>query len=79
MEKTALVRAKDDAILDLKDKVDQLDSELDNYKVRCLALGQKVDGQHEQLGRTVRALRMALTHLEANDLAGNVTPFKKAE
>ena len=79
MEKTALVRAKDDALLDLKAKVDQLYGELEGYKQKCGELNQKVDGQHEQLGRTVRALRLALTHLEANDSSGNVTPFKKAE
>ncbi|MFN7730214.1 MAG: hypothetical protein ACK5P7_13730 [Bdellovibrio sp.] len=79
MEKTALVRSKDDAILDLKNKVDHLFAELENYKHKCADLGQKVDGQHDQLGRTVRALRLALTHLEANDTSGTVTPFKKAE
>jgi hypothetical protein len=79
MEKTALVRSKDEAILDLKNKVDQLHSELENYKARCAELNQKIDGQHEQLGRTVRALRLALTNLEANDSAGTVTPLKKAE
>lgn len=79
MEKTALVRAKDDAILDLRNKVDLLHSELESYKHKCADLNQKVDGQHEQLSRTVRALRLALTHLEANDTTGTVTPLKKAE
>ena len=79
MEKTALVRSKDDAILDLKNKVDHLHAELENYKHKCADLGEKVDGQHDQLGRTVRALRLALTHLEANDTTGTVSPFKKAE
>lgn len=79
MEKTALVRSKDEAILDLKNKVDHLHSELENYKQKCSELGEKVDGQHDQLGRTVRALRLALTHLEANDTLGTVMPLKKAE
>ncbi|MBX2996491.1 MAG: hypothetical protein KF681_16845 [Bdellovibrionaceae bacterium] len=79
MEKTALVRSKDEAILDLKNKVDHLHSELENYKQKCSELGEKVDGQHDQLGRTVRALRLALTHLEANDTIGTVMPLKKAE
>jgi len=79
MEKTALVRAKDDAILELKGRMDQLQGELETYKSRCSELGHKVDGQHEQLGRTVRALRLALTHLESNDTSTTVTPFKKAE
>lgn len=79
MEKTALVRAKDEAILELKGRLDQLHQELETYRLRCADLNQKVDGQHEQLGRTVRALRLALTHLEANDTAGTVTPLKKAE
>ena len=79
MEKTALVRAKDEALLDLKNKIDQLYAELEGYKHKCNELNLKVDGQHEQLGRTVRALRLALTHLEANDSNGTVTPLKKAE
>lgn len=80
MEKVALLRAKDDALLDLKAKVDQLGSELESYKHKCVDLNKQVDGQTEQLSRTVRALRLALTHLEANQpTVTAVTPFKKAE
>lgn len=79
MEKNALLRAKDDAILDLKNKIDQLDTELENYKAKCQDLGSKVNNQTDQLTRTVRALRLALTHLEAHDTTGVLTPLKKAE
>jgi len=80
MEKVALLRVKDDALLELKAKVDQLGSELESYKQKCVDLNKQVDGQTEQLSRTVRALRLALTHLEANQpTVTAVTPFKKAE
>jgi tetrahydromethanopterin S-methyltransferase subunit G len=76
-EKSALVRAKDESILDLKRKIDQLQSELDNYRGKTLELNKTIDSNQEQFKRTVRALRLALSNLEVKD--ENVVPFKKAE
>lgn len=81
LEKSALVRSKDETILELQRRVDSLSSEVEMYKSRCLDLNQKIENHHEQLGRTVRALRLALTNLEVNENTGSVTiaPLKKAE
>lgn len=76
-EKAALVRAKDENILELKRKIDQSQSEIDNYREKLLELNKTIDANQEQFKRTVRALRLALTNLEAKD--ENVVPLKKAE
>lgn len=76
-EKAALLRSKDEYILDLKRKIDQLQSELDNYRSKVLELNKTLDGNQEQFKRTVRALRLALTNLELKD--GEQFPLKKAE
>lgn len=80
LEKTALVRSKDETILDLKRKLDLISSELENYKQRTSELQGRIDNQNDQIGRTVRALRLALTNLESNDTSSeNLLPMKKAE
>lgn len=79
LEKNALARAKDEAILDLKRSIDQVNSELETYKERCVDLTMKIDSHHEQLNRTVRALRLALANLEVSDTDNPAIPLKKAE
>jgi len=81
MEKDALLRAKDETILELRRTVDQLNHELDGYRHRVSDLNDKIENNHEQLSRTVRALRLALTNLEVNEGGEGITlaPFKKAE
>lgn len=83
MEKTTLLRAKDDTILELKRKIDFLNSELDQYKQRSAELSQKIEQEQTQMARTVRALRLALSNLEANSGDGSSQPslpvLKKAE
>lgn len=81
MEKSALSRSKDETILDLKRRVDHLNSEIENYKDRVISLNEKLEANHEQFGRTVRALRIALTNLEVNENTSSITiaPIKKAE
>ena len=76
-EKAALLRSKDEYILDLKRKIDQLQSELDNYRSKVLELNKNLDSNQEQFKRTVRALRLALTNLEHKE--GEPFPLKKAE
>ncbi len=76
-EKSTLVRAKDDTILDLKRRVDQLQHEIENYREKCLELNKTLESQKEQFKRTARALKMALTNLEIND--EDVIALKKAE
>jgi predicted nucleic acid-binding Zn-ribbon protein len=76
-EKTALLRAKDENILELKRKIDHLQSELDNYRGKVLELNKTIDANQEQFKRTVRALRLALSNLEVKE--ENVVPLKKAD
>lgn len=81
-EKSALLRAKDDTILELKRKIDHLEADLENYQNRIIEMGQKLDGNQEQFARTVRALRIALTNLEVSDGTNpsiTIAPLKKAE
>lgn len=76
-EKAALIRAKDENILDLKRKADQMQTEIDNYRDKCLELNKTIDAYQEQFKRTIRALHLALTNLEAKD--DTVVPLKKAD
>lgn len=76
-EKAALVRSKDEYILEQKRKVDQLTQELDNYRKKCLELNKALDANQDQFKRTERALRLALTNLESKE--ENLVPLKKAD
>lgn len=76
-EKAALIRAKDENILELKRKIDQLQSEIDNYRDKCLELNKTITSHQDQFKRTVRALRLALANLETKD--ENVVALKKAD
>ncbi|MFM6929303.1 MAG: hypothetical protein ACKOX6_12625 [Bdellovibrio sp.] len=76
-EKSALVRSKDEYILDQKRKVDQLSQELDNYRKKCLELNKTIEGNQDQFKRTERALRLALSNLEVKE--ESLIPLKKAE
>ncbi|WP_374029705.1 hypothetical protein [Bdellovibrio bacteriovorus] len=76
-EKSALVRSKDEYILEQKRKIDQLSQELDNYRKKCLELNKTIEANQDQFKRTERALRLALTNLEAKE--ENLVPLKKAE
>lgn len=75
-EKGAIVKTKDETILELKRQIDRLEAELDNYKRKTIELGDAVDGNQDQMRRTVRALRIALNHLESSE---DSSPLKKAE
>jgi len=84
MEKLAIVRSKDETILELKARIDQLEGELEQHKGRCADLNHRIDSNHEQLRRTVRALRLALTNLEVAEpesgtMTGTLAPLKKTE
>lgn len=70
MESTALVRNKDEIILDLKRQVDQLNLELENYRSKGQELNKQLGDKQEILRRTVKALRIALSMLEGEDDSG---------
>jgi epidermal growth factor receptor substrate 15 len=77
-EKIALLRAKDDTILELRRRIDDLNMEIETHRVQYAELKNKADFQHGQLSRTVKALRLALAHLESEG-ENQTVPLKKAE
>lgn len=77
MESQAVVRSKDEIILDLKRQLDQLNLELDNYRSKGHDLNKQLSDKQEMLRRTVKALRIALSMLEGDEEI--VKPLKKAK
>lgn len=80
VEKAALLRAKDEHLLDLQRKNDALKAEHESGQLKVTELQSKIEVHHDQFARTIRALRLALTQLEANDEQTVAPlPIKKAE
>lgn len=77
MEGQALIRSKDEMILDLKRQIDQLGLELNNYRTKSQELNRMILDKQDILRRTVKALRLALTMLEGDE--ESATPIKKAK
>jgi hypothetical protein len=69
MESAALIRNKDEMILDLKRQMDQLNLELNNYRTKNQELNRLTTDKQEMLRRTVKALRLALSMLEGEEEA----------
>jgi hypothetical protein len=67
MEKISLVASKDEIILNLKRQIDQLQFEVESYRKKTSELQKAIDINDEQIRRTVRTLRLALTNLEVSD------------
>jgi len=78
MESTALVRNKDEIILDLKRQIDQSNIELESYRNKGHELNRQINDKTETLRRTVKALRLALTMLEGGGDESS-EPLKKAK
>lgn len=74
MENSALLKNKNEIILDLKRTIDQLSMEIENFRNRGKELNKKLDSKQEMLRRTVKTLRIALTMLE-----GDHSDLKKAD
>lgn len=66
MESTAVVRSKDEMILELKRQLDQRSTELENYRTKGHELNRQIGEKQETLRRTVKALRLALNMLEGS-------------
>ncbi len=75
LENHAVVRQKDETLMGLKRKMDQLLGESNNYRNKVQELNKQIDKNQEQFRRTVKALRLALTNLEVDE--GAVLEFKK--
>lgn len=78
MESAALIRSKDEMILELKRQSDQLNLELNNYRTKNQELNRLTTDKQEMLRRTVKALRLALSMLEGEEEAPKV-PMRKAK
>lgn len=76
LENQAILKSKDEMILDLKRKIDQLNFELESYRTKGRELNRHVEDNRERVRRTVKALRLALTMLEGEEEGA---PLKKAE
>ncbi len=67
-ENEALVRSKDEMILELKKQVQLIQSDLEKYRIQNQKMSSKMENKEELLRRTVKALRIALTMLEGSSL-----------
>ena len=76
-EKNAVVKNKDEQILDLRRKMDVLQMEVESYRQKCVELNKSIETNQESFKRTTRALRLAMANLELQE--ENKVPMKKAE
>ncbi|MEI7973081.1 MAG: hypothetical protein WCH11_01805 [Bdellovibrio sp.] len=80
IEKSALLKSKDESLLELKTQVDSLKIELQQVQQRNRDLKIEGQTQQEQLSRSVRALKLALSNLEGMEKTDlTLAPFRKAE
>lgn len=76
-EKNALVRSKDEQILEARRKLDQLQLEVDSFRQKCVELNRALETNQDSFKRTTRALRLAMANLELQE--ENKTPLKKVD
>lgn len=77
MESSAVVRNKDEVLLELKRQIDQLQIEIENYRSKGQDLHKQLTDKQESQRRTVKALRLALSMLEGG--AEEAEALKKAK
>lgn len=75
-EKQAIAKSKDELLLELQRKNDQAKSEIESYREKVQELNKSLDNNQSQIKMTVRALRIALSHIE--DKSDSSSPIKKA-
>lgn len=76
-EKNALVRNKDEQILEARRKMDQLQLEVDSFRQKCVELNRALETNQDSFKRTTRALRLAMANLELQE--ENKIPLKKVD
>lgn len=76
-EKNALVRSKDEQILESRRKLDQLQLEVDSFRQKCVELNRVIETNQDSFKRTTRALRLAMANLELQE--ENKVPLKKVD
>ncbi len=77
IEKQAVIKSKDDLLLELQRKNDISKSELETYRNKVQELNKSIESYKNQIKITVRTLRLALSHV---DEKGDMEPvnYKKA-
>lgn len=63
-EKQAVAKSKDELLLELQRKNDQAKAEIDTYREKVQELNKSLENNQNQIKMTVRALRIALSHIE---------------
>ncbi|AGH94902.1 hypothetical protein [Pseudobdellovibrio exovorus] len=76
-EKNAIVKNKDEQILDLRRKMDVLQMEVESYRQKCVELNKAIESSQESFKRTTRALRLAMANLELQE--ENKAALKKVD
>lgn len=76
-EKNAIVKNKDEQILDLRRKMDVLQMEVESYRQKCVELNKSIESSQESFKRTTRALRLAMANLELQE--ENKAALKKVD
>lgn len=76
-EKNAIVKNKDEQILDLRRKMDILQMEVESYRQKCVELNKSIESSQESFKRTTRALRLAMANLELQE--ENKAALKKVD
>ncbi len=67
MEETAIVKSKDQLILDLKKRVDEISSESDNFRRKSQENYREFHKKQQTVRSVIRVLRIAITKLEGDD------------
>ncbi len=72
----AIVRHKDELILDLKRQIEKLNYEMENYRKKNQGVHGQVEAHQDRMKRAMKALRVAVSLLDGED---EKAPLKKAE
>jgi hypothetical protein len=67
-ENSAVVKSKDEMILELKRQLEQLQYEVEGFRTQSADLNSTINDYSERNQRTVKALRLALSILESGDI-----------
>jgi hypothetical protein len=78
LENSALLRSKDEHILELKRSIDQSKMESEQLKEKLKKLSEESDGRQDKIRRTVRTLRLALNLLDEDDVKQIEQDLKKS-
>lgn len=76
-EKNAILKNKDEQILDLRRKMDIIQMEVESYRQKCVELNKLIETNQDSFKRTTRALRLAMASLELQE--ENKVPLKKVD